>query len=503
MGNFADIIELKNKGFNKTQIAKRLNLDRKTVRKYCDMDDKAYLEYRNECAERTRIMEPYDAFVMNKLKRYPDCSSAQIYDWLRETYNGFKPSYASVRLHTSRLRAREGITKDIQSRQYQAVQDLPLGHQAQVDMGSDWMCDEYGKRIKVYIFCISMSASRNKYIYFQQRPFNTEDFLNAHDFAFQYFGGRPHEIVYDQDRVLCISENAGDILFTEQFVSYKMYCGFDVWLCRGYDPESKGKIEAVVKYVKNNFLKNRIYKGIESLNTEGLAWLERTGNGLPHNTTKLVPKEAFEEEKKHLLPVPARQETRQAAYVVRKDNVVGYKSNRYAMPLGTYSPGRQVYLSETDGILNFADKKGEIIVTHPVCSQKGKLISISHPERAEMPKHKNLYEDVLSLLNNSEEAKAFLLKNRELYPRYTRDQLFSFKKTAETFSSAELVKALEYCQAHELFSATDFKDALEYFKVQEPEAVFIDQPQIPAKYLSVVAQQRDITDYTIIYGGNK
>ncbi len=53
---------------------------------------------------------------------------------------------------------------------------------------------------------------------------------------------------------MVVSENGGDIIYTETFENYKNYAGFCIHLCRGRDPESKGKIEAVVKYIKNNFL---------------------------------------------------------------------------------------------------------------------------------------------------------------------------------------------------------------------------------------------------------
>ena len=53
-----------------------------------------------------------------------------------------------------------------------------------------------------------------------------------------------------------------------------------IFLCRGNDPQSKGKIESVIKYIKGNFLACRIYRGISVLNSDGLAWLERTANRL-------------------------------------------------------------------------------------------------------------------------------------------------------------------------------------------------------------------------------
>ena len=51
---------------------------------------------------------------------------------------------------------------------------------------------------------------------------------------------------------MAVSENAGDLVLTEAFETYVRYAGFTVHLCRGYDPQSIGKIERVVGYIKNN-----------------------------------------------------------------------------------------------------------------------------------------------------------------------------------------------------------------------------------------------------------
>ena len=44
-----------------------------------------------------------------------------------------------------------------------------------------------------------MSMSRKKFVYFQDHPFSASEFVEAHDLAFKYYGGRTQEIVYDQD----------------------------------------------------------------------------------------------------------------------------------------------------------------------------------------------------------------------------------------------------------------------------------------------------------------
>ena len=72
-----------------------------------------------------------------------------------------------------------------------------------------------------------------------------------------------------------VEENKGDLILTEQFKAYSNQRRFKLHFCRKSDPESKGKVENVVKYVKQNFLYNRSFTDIDTLNEEALAWLAR------------------------------------------------------------------------------------------------------------------------------------------------------------------------------------------------------------------------------------
>ena len=92
-------------------------------------------------------------------------------------------------------------------------------------------------------------------------------------------------------------------MFTYEFEQFKQSEKMDVYLCRKADPESKGKVESVVKFIKINFLENRFHMGIDLLNQSFEAWLERTGNAKVHGTTKKVPAKVFLLEQEHLRPV--------------------------------------------------------------------------------------------------------------------------------------------------------------------------------------------------------
>lgn len=185
-----------------------------------------------------------------------------------------------------------------------------------------------------------MTHSRYKFILWQERPFTTDTFVQAHIKAFAFFGGRPREMVYDQDKILAVSENNGDIIYTEGFQNYVNEVKFDI-LCHGADPESKGLIENVVKYAKHGFAEHRIFRDIDSFNADCIAWLKRTGNRKEHGTTKRYRQRCLLE-KEHLIPVSEYSFVVAANdsidYQVRKDNIVLYKGNRYRVPKGTYSP---------------------------------------------------------------------------------------------------------------------------------------------------------------------
>src|SRR5690606_1952868 len=130
---------------------------------------------------------------------------------------------------------------------------------------------------------------RYKYKEWLDRPFTTRDVIRCHENAFEWFEGIPREVVYDQDSLILVSENGGDLILTGEFEAYRRERGLKVRVCRKGDPESKGKIENVVGYIKNNFAKHRIFINIDQWNEAGWDWLNRTANYKIHNTTKKRP----------------------------------------------------------------------------------------------------------------------------------------------------------------------------------------------------------------------
>lgn len=476
---YEKIQEMKRHHLTKSQVSRRLGIDRKTVAKYWDMPPEEFAEATSRSKKRKKKADEYRSYVVSCLQKYPDMTASQLYDWIKELTGKARLPFGmrSFRSYVCSIREEYGIEKPESSRQYEAVEDPPMGAQAQVDMGQISLETPSGKHKTVYGFGMVMSHSRHKFVLWQERPWTTATFVQAHIKAFRFFGGRPRQLVYDQDKVLAVSENHGDIIYTEGFQSYLDATGFDIFLCRGSDPESKGRIEAVIKYAKNNFARHRILTDIDAFNADTLAWLARTGNATEHETTKKIPAEVFAIEQEHLIPVSeysfAKPDDPSITYQVRKDNTVLYRGNRYRVPLGTYRKGLEVYAIEKDGMLQIIDvETGVLYVKHPVGLGKGELIGES--SRKNRDKSKTLQElegTVLGLFNDSDKEKAgqFLERIHREKTRYYRDQLGVIRSLFTEWSGELIGKALDYCVEHELYSASELKSAVAFVNSLEDE----------------------------------
>lgn len=502
---YGKISEQKRNGLNKSQTMRRLRIDYKTVSKYWDMAPDDYAYTKSVALKRTKKADKYKTFVIECLRKYPDMSASQIYDWIKERKNlatlDFKKR--AFRSYVTSIRDEYDIVKPDTTREYEALEDPDLGHQAQVDMGEILLETMTGRRKKVYCFGMVLSHSRHKFVLWQERPFTTDTFIQAHIKAFSFFGGRPKEIVYDQDKILAVSENKGDVIYTEGFQNYINEVKFDVFLCHGYDPESKGRVESVVKYAKHGFAKHRVFTDINSFNADCIAWLKRTGNAEVHGTTKKIPAEIFALEKEYLLPVSeysfVAATNNNITYQVRKDNIVLYKGNRYRVPKGTYAYGKRVYMilddEENLSITNVLT--GETYAKHPLCHDKGQLIGKKKRTEDKSKTILEIEKTLQDLFKQHHLIMPFLEHIHQEKTRYYRDQLGIIKKLFEEWDLELIVKGIEYCNGRSLYSAGELKSSIIYLNELQNEKVKRSTPvsKLPIKYRGDHPEIRDLRIY--------
>lgn len=506
---YSRIKDLERKGFTERQTARILKINRKTVAKYRAMSLDEYMDYLT-ANRKLSSLDDLRPVILDWLYAFPSMSSAQVLDWILENYPEKAASERTVSRYVHNLRLDYGIPKSAPGRSYEAMDELPMGHQMQLDFGVKNMPlpDRQGSR-KVYFVGMVLTHSRYKWGYFQTRPFTSGDLVRAMIQGFKFFGGIPKEIAVDQDSIIVVSENKGDIIFTHEFEQFKSQMGLNIWVCHKADPESKGMVESTVKFVKSNFLANRFFMEEAYLNEAFLAWLKRTGNAKVHGTTKKVPAQVFELEREHLRAVQSKIYNLSPSIMrsVRKDNTILYNSNRYSLPQGTYTKHPEVTVSATQDELAIYDAFGDnLLAKHSISALRGTLIKLTEHRRDKSVSLEKLENQILEGLESptSSQWQGYLRMIRERKPRYYRDHLTLLRQLTQELPLPVLEEALLYCAERELYSINDLKSAAEYIghqaTVVQPPLLEI-QPITNPTIVNLSTQKRKLSDYQYLGGG--
>lgn len=399
---FREVQELKAQGYSRTEIRNKTGLPKTCIDRYWNGEVKSLEEklmnpktgQKLRVWDKKPIFKKYEPLILEQLRAKPDIKMAPLMRIICDYYQieeiGIR--YGTFREFVAYLRETNGIDPNApkNTRRFYSIDDEGPGNRAYVDMGQKTLQDMYGNNKKVYMWAIVLGYSRMKYVYFQDRPFTSMDFIRAHEYAFQYFGGVPKQITYDQDRVMVYGENYGEIIYQKKFKEYKETVGFDVYICRGQDPDSKGKVENVIKYIKYNFLKDFTYQGMQNINGKALEWLDTIGNGLVHGTTKKVPLKEFKKEQPCLMKhVPYKlEEFEQRILSVNALNEVTYNKNYYSVPYELKKPKDKVRVEAKDGILYiYCPETNDLLCMHKILKGIGGMsIQASRPEHQLKPK---------------------------------------------------------------------------------------------------------------------
>lgn len=323
-GTAAAIREMRMRGKSKKAIARELDLDIKTVRKWSSEEWKP-----QQRRARGEELKEYEAVIANRFSEV-GYNAEVLYRELQEA--GYEGSARSVRRYVERQR--EAARPEVATVRY----ETEPGKQAQVDWGmiGVWIGEQ---RIKVHLFVMVLGFSRRIFVraYEHERLGNL---LDGHQAAFSHFGGRTTTLLYDNPRTIVLSkdETQGTVEWNRRFKERMDFYGVEVKLCRYYRAQTKGKVESGVKYVKRNALAGRRFASYEALN----AWLEQwaltVADQRIHGTTHEKPAERFErEERMTMIAVDARPPTRESRTISRRvshDAFVEVETNRYPVPFG-------------------------------------------------------------------------------------------------------------------------------------------------------------------------
>ncbi|MFQ5518470.1 MAG: IS21 family transposase, partial [Mariprofundus sp.] len=365
------------------------------------------------------------------------------------------------------------------------------GMQCQVDGGELRKVLINGVEKVVYFMVFVLSCSRLMYVSASLKPIDTSMFIRMHDAAFRFFGGMPQECVYDQTKLVVIHEQYRELELNERFAQFATSAGFRIRCCRGYDPESKGKVEAGVKYVKGNCLYGEVFSDFSSLQQTMDSWLREVANVRRHGTTGRQPVEHYEQvERQHMRTYLAPSLPETAPALVRrkvdKTGLISWQGNRYSVPMQLQRG--EVYLREDEGQLLIHDISGERVATWPVHKGKGEILKNTNHYRDPGEQIQQLEQEITALLGETS-AKLICQKIQLSEPKIYKDQLRGLRIELSRLGRIEDA-ILTRLMSWEKFSVKQLVEAVEAWRaapdrLEQREAVVTNRSKALQHYKGV------------------
>jgi len=305
--------ELRQRGLSISEISRELGMDRKTVRKYLTGPPKTY--------QRNNItpvkLDSYKSYLRERWEQGVHNGAKLLGEIQKRGYSG---GYTQLREWIKPWRSEE------RQRAYVRFETGP-GEQSQLDWGhfGNWN----GSRL--YGLALTLCYSRMRYIEFTQKQ-DAETLMSCMVRAFHYFSGMTEVILTDNMKTIVEDRIDGQPKWNARFLDFASYYGFVPRACRPYRPETKGKIESTIKFVKGNFWPGLQFTTLEDLNQQARLWMEEV-NGRVHATTREIPIARWAKEQLRSIDGQPDYDTSYVGFrQVSKDCLVSYRGNRYSVP---------------------------------------------------------------------------------------------------------------------------------------------------------------------------
>jgi transposase len=314
-------------GLSRREAAKQFGVHRNTIAKMLQFSIPP--GYRRRERPVSKKLGPHIAWIdtilegdrsVHKKQRH---TARRIFDRLRDE-RGFSGRYTIVREYIAQatLRGREMF--------------VPLSHRpghAQADFGE---ADGYiaGKKVRFHYFCMDLPHSDGCFV--KAYPAETaEAFCDGHVAAFEFFGGVPRSILYDNTR-LAVAKivKGGRRLRSQMFAELQSHYLFDDRFGRPGKGNDKGKVEGLVGYVRRNHMTPLpVAASFDALNAGFLDACTKRGQAILRGQTATIAERMQADAAVFMQLPPAPYDAcHKVATRVSSLSLVRYRNNDYSVP---------------------------------------------------------------------------------------------------------------------------------------------------------------------------
>lgn len=323
--------EVEINGKSQRQVAKELGHSRKTVAKalkYRLPPGYQFTESRDK-----PVLDPVrpilDAWIeQNKTARRKQRQNAvRMYERLCQEYS-FKGSYGTVQRHV----------KAVANRQKEVFMPLQFepGEEAQVDWHEGWVYDN-GIERKLQFFVMRLCYSKAPFVYPYEKA-NLESFLDGHVRAFEYFGGVPHRMAYDNLKCAVIKVGKGQHRrLTKRFRELRAWYLFETRFCNVARGNEKGDVENLCKRSEQAYLSPQ--PSIDGIDQLASKLFDDCQNDLSRRGPEVhgdkTVGQLLNEERAYLLPLQSQrfEACRSKSTFVDSYSLVRIDNVRYSVPV--------------------------------------------------------------------------------------------------------------------------------------------------------------------------
>ena len=249
---------------------------------------------------------------------------------------GYKGSQSSVknylRAHKDLVPSQRQIVAPQGSRG-QRYQTAP-GESYQMDWGFVEVETASGVTFKVTCFAMICHCCGQRYIEFFPNA-KQENLFIGMIHAFLYMGIPDHILTDNMKSVVIGRDNEGHPIWQKDYELFMGNIGFETQLCKPRHPFTKGAVERLVRFVKDNFLPGRVFSEITDLNYEAIRWCN-TQNECYHRAVDCIPNEKHTQQcMKHACTLDKTPELSYYLCPERKisfDGFVNFEGRRFGVP---------------------------------------------------------------------------------------------------------------------------------------------------------------------------
>lgn len=461
-------------GLSVREISRKTGYHRDTISKYLDQESVKPPKYTLTKQKPHRVLGPFIPVIDEILKadetmpRKQRHTGRRLFERLQDEY-GFEGGYNTVMdyLRKAKKKKREAFVP----------LEFEYGAHGQVDWGEAKFILN-GKETIAHLFVMWLGASKGFYV--QAYPFlKQEAFFDGHRRTFEFMGGIPHEIAYDNLKTAVKNILKGkDREEQDQFIALRTHYLFNANFCRPARGNEKGGVEGTIQYIQQNFFTP--YPEVSSFGELNQYLHEKCVKELSKNLK-------WEAEKKALRPLPrtAFPCVRYTDLKVNTYSMVNFDTNRYSVP--TRYVGERVTIRATIDEIDIIFDNG-IIAKHPRLYERNKEhLILDH------------YLDLLLLKSRAlDNTKVY--KPTALPPIYEEYRRYLISRTSK--ANREFVRIL---LLHRTYPAEIVKEALELamlYKIFSYDGVynFVLQLSIPSHKVTPLRQEviSHIPEVTVI-----